>query len=331
MRKFTLLVSSLLFFALEACSPMTRPNTRGTGTLVLNVPPDWAGTRDGMSLNIRGPGLLMGIHHMKRSAFAAFEHNERERYSSIAKEKGVTVTEQKVSLGQCAGLRWLAKKPDGISGHYLLQHDRAFVLVELFRAETEKSIKEVEAVLATISIQPESDSAATGTNFPQRQREYDLRTGPARLRVFADNYQFLLFDPAVDPFRPFPQINEATSRQGWTRNEHALWVFTRAHYNAHRLDVSLADQYRPDPAAARQTVHNLALPGGSLALFEHPDHIRFRVAPGAYQVYCRAYNLGSEDPNGMAFLSDDEFFGHNEWERYEIILVPGSAEREGEL
>jgi hypothetical protein len=173
--------------------------------------------------------------------------------------------------------------------------------------------------------------ASPRTDSFRRQPEYDLRAGPARLRVFADHYQFLLFDPAADPFRPLPQINEATTRQGWTRNEHALWIFTRAHYNDHRLDVSLADQYRTDPTAARQTVHNLRLPGGLLALFEHPGDVRFRVPPGAYRVYCRTYNLGSEDPDGMAGLSDDEFFRHSEWERYEIILVPGSAEQEGEL
>jgi hypothetical protein len=165
----------------------------------------------------------------------------------------------------------------------------------------------------------------------RRQPEYDLGAGPARLRIFADNYQFLLFDPAADPFRPMPQINEATWRQGWTRNAHALWIFTRAHYNDHRLDVSLADRYQPDPTAARQTVHNLGLPGGSLALFEHPKHVRFRVPARAYRVYCRAFNLGSEDSHGMAGMSDDELFRHSEWERYEIVLVPGSAEREGEL
>jgi hypothetical protein len=177
---------------------------------------------------------------------------------------------------------------------------------------------------------PPADSAPSD-RF-RRQPEYYLSAAPARLRVFADHYQFLLFDPATDPFLPpLPEIDEVTSRRGWTRTEHALWIYTRAHYNDHRIDVSLADQYQPDPMSARQTVHNLALPDGSLALFEHPAHVRFRVPPGAYRVYCRAYNLGGEDPNGMSDLSDDELFRHDEWERYEIILVPGSADREGEL
>lgn len=174
--------------------------------------------------------------------------------------------------------------------------------------------------------------ATPRTDKFRRQPEYDLRAGPARLRIFADNYQFLLFDTTTkNPFHPFPKINEATTRRGWYRNEHALWISTRAHFNDHRLDLIFADQYRPDPTVERQTVHNLKLPGGSLSLFEHPNPILFRVPPGTYKVYCRAYNLGSEAPHGMADLIDDEFFQHSEWERYEIILVPGAAEQEGEL
>jgi hypothetical protein len=170
------------------------------------------------------------------------------------------------------------------------------------------------------------------TDSFRRQPEYDLRAGAARVRIFAEHYQFLLFDPAEDPFRPpLPRINKATSLRGWTRTEHAIWIYTRADFLDHRIDVSLADQYQTDPIAARQTVHNLTLPDGLLALFEHPNHVRFRVPPGPYKVYCRAYSLGSEDPHGSADLSDDEFFRHGEWERYEIILVPGSVDKEGEL
>jgi hypothetical protein len=33
----------------------------------------------------------------------------------------------------------------------------------------------------------------------------------------------------------------------------------------------------------------------------------------------------------MSDMPDDEFFKHDEWERYELILVPGVAGREGGL
>jgi hypothetical protein len=111
-------------------------------------------TRHDMSVDIKGPGVTLAIANFKRSAFDRFEHNERLRYSGLAKERGIAVTADKVTLGECVGLRWLAKHPDKISGHYLLRQGRAFVLEELFRADTEKVVQEVEAALATISIQP---------------------------------------------------------------------------------------------------------------------------------------------------------------------------------
>ena len=80
----------------------------------------------------------------------------------------------------------------------------------------------------------------------------------------------------------------------------------------------------------RQTVHNLRLPTGTMALFEHPDHVKFKVPPGDYMIYCRAYHLG-EEGDKMLDMPDDEFFRHDEWERYDLILVPGVAGREGEL
>lgn len=164
-----------------------------------------------------------------------------------------------------------------------------------------------------------------------RVREYDLGRGPVRLRIFADNYQFMLFDGEPNPFDAFPEIDEATIQRGWIRNEHAIWFFTHADCNDHRLDVCLMDHYEPDRFATRQTVHNLRLSRGALFYFNAPGHQRFRVAPGDYMVYCRAYNLGEEDPEGMVTMTDEEFFRHTEWERYELILVPGVSTHEGEF
>ena len=83
-----------------------------------------------------------------------FERNERLRYSAVAKQLQLIVTEHAVSFGEFAGLRWLAQSRDQISGHYLLRNDRAFVYVVLFRADTEAILQEAEDVLRSISLQP---------------------------------------------------------------------------------------------------------------------------------------------------------------------------------
>jgi hypothetical protein len=165
----------------------------------------------------------------------------------------------------------------------------------------------------------------------RRQPEYDLTRGPVRLRIFADNYQFLLFDPSKDPFDSPSPWDEAASKRGWTRNSQALWIGTRAHGNDHRVDLRLATRYMRDASAERETVHNMRFANGRLAIFEHPNDINFRLPAGEYKLYCRAYNLGNERPLSTSIPSDDEFFNHDEWERYEVILVPGVASKEGEL
>ncbi len=188
----------------------------------------------------------------------------------------------------------------------------------------------IEPLFATLSVGAGEPLGGSYHEVYGRKPEYDLTKGPARLRKFADNYQFVLYDYQSNPFEPAPKMNEQTTQRGWTRNSHALWILTRAHYNDHRIDVKLSARYDRDPAAMRQTVHNLRLPTGTMALFEHPDHVKFKVPPGDYMIYCRAYHLGKEGDK-MLDMPDDEFFRHDEWERYELILVPGVAGRESEL
>lgn len=173
----------------------------------------------------------------------------------------------------------------------------------------------------------ESGSSA----YFHRERLYDLATGAAKVRVFAGNYQFMLFDPSRNPFEPLPRITKTEVERGYWRNQNAIFYGTRAHNNDHRIDISLASRYEDNAKAERVLVNNLAVTSGMLAIFDHPNHIRFKVPPDDYSIYVRAYNLGKENKAGAAHLTDDEFFAHSEWERYEIVLVRGRIESEGEL
>src|SRR5262245_14297389 len=99
-------------------TPAPNLNVRGTGTLVLDVRSSWTVTCAGISLIIEGLGVLVGIHNFQQSAFGRFEQNQRLRYSAVAKQQDIAVTESEVSLGVWVGVRWLARHPDGYSGHY---------------------------------------------------------------------------------------------------------------------------------------------------------------------------------------------------------------------
>ena len=167
--------------------------------------------------------------------------------------------------------------------------------------------------------------------FFGRKSEYDLTKKPARLRAFADNYQFheSTISSRVPVQAVISEFNEQTSQ---TRLDSQPTRFMGSHQGPRQRIIESISSSSPGTILIRpqrrQTVHNLRLPTGTLALFEHPNNVKFRVPPGDYMIYCRAYNLGAEG-DAMSDLPDDEFFKHDEWERYELILVPGVADREG--
>lgn len=143
---------------------------------------------------------------------------------------------------------------------------------------------------------------------------------PSRtFRIFADHYQFFVYDGDLNPFEPLPAYSEASIAQGWTRTGHAISFSTQAHLNEHRLDFF---QERPptDLKAERVTIHPLKLTSGALALHDTEEIVLAHLQPGDYAVVLAAYNLGSEQVAAEDELPDEEFFAHLEWERYELYV-----------
>ena len=83
---------------------MGRLNVGGTGIVALDVQSGWTVTREGITVDIEGPGVMVAVANFKRSAFDRFENNERLRYSRLAKEQGIAVVKSDVSLGECVGV-----------------------------------------------------------------------------------------------------------------------------------------------------------------------------------------------------------------------------------
>ncbi len=148
------------------------------------------------------------------------------------------------------------------------------------------------------------------------------------VRVFADNFQFYIYDPSKDPFEPMPALEEPESRRGWTRNDNSIWYFTVGELNDHRVDIYLADAYEECPSAERLLVHNLSVKK-ALAVYDHEEESTVEVPSGDYAVYLRAFNLGVEEEGEDEDVEDDAFLLRDDLERYEIVLVPGSVETEG--
>jgi hypothetical protein len=147
-----------------------------------------------------------------------------------------------------------------------------------------------------------------------------------RLKVFADHYQFCLYDMAHDPYSPFPSFGPEEMDKGWTGSKHAVRYFTRAHHNTHRVDIGLANSYAHDPKAERLMVHALDVSSGKLAILGHEADSQVELTPGPYTVYARAYNLGEEDAEADPPADDEELLQRDDMERYEIVIVAGTVE-----
>jgi len=313
------------------------PRASGSERVILAVPPGYKIVNETQTLLIlRADRIRVTIFRMAKRDFQIRKANRSQMAADVRTTQfgDRIVPASRFEMGQTAGWKFaIQAKNTGKTRvvEYLLGVDGGYVQVDIERDDYEPFDEAaIEPLLASIRVAAGEPLAGAYHEMYGRKREYELTKGLARLRIFADNYQFVLYDFEANPFEPLPEINKRTSEQGWTRTQHALWIFTRAHGNDHRIDVRLSARYDPDPAAMRQTVFNLRLPTGTLALFEHPEHVRFRVPPGDYMIYCRAYNLGSEGDSEVE-LPDDEFFKHDEWERYEVVLVRGVADREGPL
>jgi hypothetical protein len=341
MKQWALLIGILVFCVIPGCGrePHTReaPPDPGRRRVLLAVPTGYKIVNETDTILIlRADRIRITIASMEEREFQIWQATRRRMTTGEVKTQfgDLVAPAVRFKAGETSGWKFAILAKDTSKTRtvdYLLTVKGGRVQVGIQRDDDEPFDEvALEPMLATIAVGQGQPLGGSEHEMYGRKAEYDLTTGPARLRIFADNYQFLVYDFASNPFEPRPHIDEQTSKQGYTGNKHALWIFTRAHNNVHRLDVRLSARYVPDPGAMRQTVCNLRLPTGTLALFEHPDHVKFRVPPGDYMIYCRAYHLGKEGA-AMFEKPDDEFFKHDEWERYELIIVPGVAGREGQL
>ncbi|MDR0609728.1 MAG: hypothetical protein LBG58_06430 [Planctomycetaceae bacterium] len=156
----------------------------------------------------------------------------------------------------------------------------------------------------------------------------------ARFRLFADNYQFYinatnLVTSPQEIFGAVMNMTEADSERGWVRTNSTITLFTVEDCNDHRIDVFIGKEYDGHGNAQRVLVHSLNLSRGKLHIFCGTDdfNTEIQVPSGVYSIYTRVFNIGKGTDD---FIEDDQqFLAHDDIERYEIVLIPGSIEKEG--
>ena len=151
------------------------------------------------------------------------------------------------------------------------------------------------------------------------------------IRIFADHYQFWIYDETENPFEPLPDYTEQTTESGWARNDHSIIILTRAHLNDHRLDVFRAEGIPELDSYDRATIHHLEIKSGDLVIYGGAEALKIQLVPDIYSIVVATFNLGNEPAFDDDMLDDEEFFKRLDWERYEIYICDHQNIPEGKL
>jgi hypothetical protein len=153
-------------------------------------------------------------------------------------------------------------------------------------------------------------------------------------RIFADHYQFYIFDSKENYFEDMQDWNEENSKQGYISNGRTIYLGTKAHLNDHWLNVYLSESTPSFDDCDRALSLNIQISSGVLGIATTLDEVaRITLNKGAYISYILGFNLGVdqdslEDMNEEP-LSDEELEKRADLERYSIVLVPGTTVSEG--
>lgn len=166
-------------------------------------------------------------------------------------------------------------------------------------------------------------------------------------RIFADHYQFFVYDAGVDPCPEsfYSDSDEERSdlgsyRHGYITNGSTICFGTDAHLNGHWIEVYTSTQVPNFGKAERVIALPLRIDSGRVAitnlLFLDEPIKQVDIRPGVWTIYLLAFNLGTDQlfnrriprPESRSGkqpdeLTDVQLKANWEFERYQIILVPG--------
>ncbi|MBD2072347.1 hypothetical protein H6F86_00160 [Phormidium sp. FACHB-592] len=166
-------------------------------------------------------------------------------------------------------------------------------------------------------------------------------------RISADHYLFFIYDTGVNPspdsFYSDPDEKRSdlgSYRQGYITNGRTICFGTDAHLNDHWIEVYASTQVPAFGKAERVIALPLRIDSGRVAitnlLYLTEPMKQVDINPGVWTVYLLAFNLGTdrlfnrgiprpESRSGKQLdqLTDDQLKANWEFERYQIILVPG--------
>lgn len=152
-------------------------------------------------------------------------------------------------------------------------------------------------------------------------------------RVFADHYQFYLYDSEFDHYSDerLAFVDSTALEFGYRGCERAIYVSTVAGLNDHRVRVYL-DQ-TPEGSYERRFEWDISIPSGTMVIsspaYTPDEEEQISLPAGDYRMVICSSAIGVDEltdgPSGDDPMEDEEFFTHDDFEHYDIYLTKRST------
>jgi hypothetical protein len=152
-------------------------------------------------------------------------------------------------------------------------------------------------------------------------------------KIFADYYQFYIFDASQKFWEDMPDWHEENAKKGYISNGRTIYLATMANFNYCWLEVYLSDCVPSFDTCERALSININIASGKLGIATPNDRMAsLSVKSGSYIAYVLTFNLGVNKftywKTNEDFLNSNRKEVRTNTERYTIILMPGSTQKE---
>lgn len=145
-------------------------------------------------------------------------------------------------------------------------------------------------------------------------------------RIFADHYQFYVFDGETDPHEIDEEWSDEIIEKGYLQGKSSIHVVTIGDYNDHAVSIHIGSPSEDLPEGGHDATTEINIESGKVKLsspaYGSDDEPEFDIGPGVFKITIRSLNSGVEEPDAVEDLEDSEFFKLEHLERYELYFEP---------
>ena len=143
-------------------------------------------------------------------------------------------------------------------------------------------------------------------------------------RIFADHYQFYVFDSKSDPHDINEEWSEEVIKKGYLQGLSSIHIVTIGDYNDHAVSIHAGSPEKTLSEGDHEVFTDIVIKSGKVKLsspaYSNEEEPEYEIGKGAFKLTIRSLNIGIEDPDAIEELEDIDFFKLKHLERYELYF-----------